>query len=96
MWARALVQAIQNEGAHCHQPICQSQFLNQTKGERMTERVLTQGILSSQTSFRLLVDGPAGKKELARLIKKLRLDLAFYEETDAAEAINGAAQSDGF
>lgn len=50
------------------------------------ERELTTGLLSKDASFRLVVSGNIGVKEIERLIKKLELDkeiLADQEEDDA-------------
>ncbi len=44
------------------------------------ERILTTGILSKTASFRLLVTGPVGEKEIDRLIKKLQLDKEILSE----------------
>ena len=38
------------------------------------ERELTTGMLSKGASFRLIVTGAVGEKEIERLIKKLELD----------------------
>jgi hypothetical protein len=38
------------------------------------ERELTTGMLSKEASFRLVVGGAVGVKEIERLIKKLELD----------------------
>jgi hypothetical protein len=38
------------------------------------ERELTTGLLSKAASFRLIVSGPVGVREIERLIKKLELD----------------------
>jgi hypothetical protein len=38
------------------------------------ERELTTGLLSKETSFRVIVNGPVGVREIERLIKKLELD----------------------
>lgn len=38
------------------------------------ERELTTGLLSKDASFRLIVNGPIGVRELDRLIRKLKLD----------------------
>jgi hypothetical protein len=37
------------------------------------ERELTTGLLSKETSFRLIVSGPIGVREIDRLIRKLEL-----------------------
>ena len=38
------------------------------------ERELTTGLLSKDASFRLIVSGPIGVREIERLIKKLEFD----------------------
>jgi hypothetical protein len=38
------------------------------------ERELTTGLLSKEASFRLIVNGRVGVKEIEMLIKKLQLD----------------------
>ena len=48
------------------------------------ERELATGLLSKDASFRLIVSGPVGEKEIDRLIRKLVLDkeiLADQEDT---------------
>jgi len=57
------------------------------------ERELTTGLLSKGASFRLIVSGHIGEKEIERLIRKLELDkeiLADHDEIekDEAEAAN--------
>lgn len=52
------------------------------------ERELTTGMLAKDASFRLIVSGAIGVKEIERLIKKLELDkeiLAEQEDADTAE-----------
>lgn len=44
------------------------------------ERELTTGLLSKDASFRLIVSGPVGVKEIERLIKKLELDKEILAE----------------
>ena len=46
------------------------------------EREFTTGMLSKEASFRLIVSGPVGVKEIERLIKKLELDKEILEEVD--------------
>ncbi len=46
------------------------------------ERELTTGLLSKGASFRLIVSGEVGEKEIARLIKKLELDKEILAERD--------------
>jgi hypothetical protein len=50
------------------------------------ERELTTGLLSKDTSFRLIVNGPIGVREIERLIKKLEFD----KEILADESEEGA------
>jgi hypothetical protein len=53
------------------------------------ERQLTTGLLSKDASFRLIVSGPIGVREIERLIRKLELDkeiLADEGEDADAEA----------
>ena len=44
------------------------------------ERELTTGLLSRDASFRLIVSGRIGAKEIDRLIKKLQLDREILAE----------------
>ena len=46
------------------------------------ERELTTGLLSKGSSFRLIVSGPVGVKEIERLIAKLELDKEILGEAD--------------
>jgi len=46
------------------------------------ERELTTGLLSKSASFRLLVKGPVGVRELERLIRKLELDKEILADHD--------------
>lgn len=46
------------------------------------ERELTTGLLSKGASFRLIVSGKVGEKEIERLIRKLELDKEILAETD--------------
>ena len=54
------------------------------------ERELTTGLLSKDSSFRLIVSGPVGVKEIERLIRKLELDKEILadEERPLEEAGN--------
>jgi hypothetical protein len=53
------------------------------------ERELTTGLLSKDASFRLIVTGQVGFKEIERLIKKLELDKEILaEQEEEAEAAN--------
>lgn len=57
------------------------------------ERELTTGLLSRDASFRLIVTGKVGEKEIERLIRKLELDKEILAEaTDEKEADNGAPE----
>jgi hypothetical protein len=49
------------------------------------ERVLTTGLLSKESSFRLIVNGRVGVKEIERLIKKLEFDKDILAEVDGDE-----------
>jgi len=49
------------------------------------ERELTTGLLAKDTSFRLIVNGPVGVKEIERLIRKLELDKEILAEVDDGE-----------
>ena len=51
-----------------------------------SERELTTGLLSKDTSFRLIVSGHVGEKEIDRLIRKLQLDKEILAE-DAPEDV---------
>jgi hypothetical protein len=46
------------------------------------ERELTTGLLSKGASFRLIVSGRVGEKEIERLIKKLELDKEILADVD--------------
>lgn len=48
------------------------------------ERELTTGLLSKDASFRLIVNGHVGEKEIDRLIRKLQLDKEILAEIDSA------------
>ncbi len=47
------------------------------------ERELTSGLLSKDSSFRLIVSGDVGVKELERLIEKLKIDKEILGETES-------------
>jgi hypothetical protein len=49
------------------------------------ERELTKGILAKDASFRLIVSGNIGVKEIERLIKKLELDKEILADQDGEE-----------
>ena len=46
------------------------------------ERILTTGLLSKSASFRLIVSGRIGEKEIDILIRKLQLDKEILAEQD--------------
>ena len=50
-----------------------------------SERELTTGLLAKDASFRLIVTGKIGVKEIERLIKKLELDKEILAESDEPE-----------
>jgi hypothetical protein len=52
---------------------------------RKNERELTTGLLAKDASFRLLVTGNVGVKEIERLIKKLELDKEILADQDDGE-----------
>jgi hypothetical protein len=49
------------------------------------ERELTTGLLAKDVSFRLIVNGNIGVKEIERLIKKLELDKEILAGQDEVE-----------
>lgn len=51
------------------------------------ERELTSGLLGKDTSFRLIVSGEIGVKEIERLIKKLEIDKEILAEKDEFDEI---------
>lgn len=53
------------------------------------ERELTSGLLSKGASFRLIVTGAIGEKEIERLIKKLELDKEILAEAEPASDDEG-------
>lgn len=52
------------------------------------ERVLSDGLLSKAATYRLIVSGPIGLKEIERLIKKLEIDKEILADDD-----DGGAES---
>ena len=68
---------------------------SQSGGVRLMEgeRELTTGLLSKDASFRLIVSGSVGEKEIDRLIAKLTIDKEILAETP--EHRTGAAQPEG-
>jgi hypothetical protein len=53
------------------------------------ERELTTGLLSKDASFRLIVSGIVGVKEIERLIRKLELDKEILADVDASDLLRG-------
>jgi len=51
-----------------------------------TERELTTGLLSKGASYRLIVSGKIGKKEIETLIKKLQIDMELLADADEVSA----------
>jgi hypothetical protein len=49
------------------------------------EREFITGALSSSSRFRLVVSGPVGRKEIDRLIDKLKIEKAIAEEAEKKE-----------
>jgi hypothetical protein len=49
------------------------------------ERELTTGLLAKDVSFRLIVNGNVGVKEIERLIQKLQLDKEILADPDSEE-----------
>ena len=49
------------------------------------ERVLSDGILSKTATYRVIVSGAVGPKELDRLIKKLEMDKAILADESEVE-----------
>lgn len=54
------------------------------------ERELTTGLLSRRASFRLIVIGHVGEKEIERLIKKLELDKEILADPETPDNDEGA------
>ena len=65
-------------GQNDRQPIGPTQVIKMTAGERE----LTTGLLAKDASFRLIVTGNVGVKEIERLIKKLELDKEILADQD--------------
>lgn len=51
------------------------------------ERKLTSGLLSKGSSFRLIVNGKIGVKEIEMLIKKLKLDKEILADDPDADTL---------
>ena len=60
-----------------------------------TERELTTGLLSKDASFRLIVSGEIGVKEIERLIKKLELDKEILADADSSGDATGDISIEG-
>lgn len=61
------------------------------------ERELTTGLLSKETSFRLIVSGPIGVREIDRLIRKLELDKEILaDESETAPTNENVESQAGF
>lgn len=58
------------------------------------EREFTTGLLSKDTSFRLIVKGTVGVKEIDRLIRKLQLDKEIMAEAEETEVARARVDSD--
>jgi len=52
------------------------------------ERELTTGMLAKEASFRLIVTGNIGVKEIERLIQKLEIDKEILADQEGEEAAN--------
>ena len=52
------------------------------------ERELTTGLLAKEASFRLIVSGKIGVKEIERLIQKLEIDKEILADQEDEEAAN--------
>jgi hypothetical protein len=52
------------------------------------ERELTTGMLAKESSFRLIVSGKIGLKEIERLIQKLEIDKEILADQDDGEGSN--------
>lgn len=50
-----------------------------------SERELTSGMLAKAASFRLIVSGKIGVKEIERLIQKLEIDTEILADHDEGE-----------
>jgi hypothetical protein len=57
------------------------------------ERELTTGLLAKDTSFRLIVTGNIGVKEIEPLIKKLELDKEILADEDGAPSDDDIADA---
>ena len=57
------------------------------------ERELTTGLLAKDASFRLIVTGKIGAKEIDRLIAKLQLDKEILAEADEGDEPNESKSS---
>lgn len=56
--------------------------------DRRGERELVAGLLSKEASFRVVVQGVVGVKEIERLIRKLELDKEILADSEAEGSVN--------
>lgn len=73
------IQEVQREQASKIAPVLNTALLKPATGERE----LTTGMLSKNASFRLIVNGEVGVKEIDRLIAKLQLDKEILADPDS-------------
>jgi hypothetical protein len=59
------------------------------------ERELTKGILAKEASFRLMVNGNIGVKEIERMIQKLEIDKEILADQDAEPSGDESAENPG-
>jgi len=59
------------------------------------ERELTTGLLSKDASFRLIVSGKVGEKEIERLIRKLEFDKEILADIGNEDESTQTTFSDG-
>jgi hypothetical protein len=71
----------QNQGGETEPPVRKQPPLKGAKPME-GERELTTGLLSKTASFRLIVSGEVGEKEIERLIAKLQLDKEILADPD--------------
>lgn len=63
----------------------QSLHLGRFEKTMAGERELTTGLLAMDASFRLIVTGKIGVKEIERLIKKLNIDKEIVADQDSED-----------
>ena len=92
------VMKVAQEHAEDEEIISSNQWPPLKKAKIMAgERELTTGLLAKDASFRLIVSGEIGVKEIERLIKKLELDkeiLADQDDRPSDDDIADANQRD--